>query len=202
MSQTAWPISADTYNPLAGKLPATPGEVASGDSATTPYGRIQAQLRDRALAQFTSADLATAPAEVIAWLTECANELVAAEKDQLLSAGGRMPFTQPAHTLRSSAAPTFVRQYPGAFPCDTTLQACIDGSDPGDEIDLQFNTYLTSVTLNKAQCQHDGHAFRSDRYHSPPRALPATKIARRPLGRLAIFYRNETGKEWAFRLRA
>ena len=42
------------------------------------------------------------------------------------------------------------RTYPSAAPCDTTLQACIDGSADGDVINLAANIYITSVTLNKA----------------------------------------------------
>ncbi len=48
------------------------------------------------------------------------------------------------------AATAQTRTYPGSNPCDTTLQACIDGADPGDTIVIQPNTYLTSVTLSKA----------------------------------------------------
>ncbi len=48
------------------------------------------------------------------------------------------------------AAPTAVtHNFPGAFPCDTTLQACIDGASDGDTIVIAANTYITSITLNK-----------------------------------------------------
>lgn len=49
------------------------------------------------------------------------------------------------------AAPLGVtRNYPGAAPCDTSLQACINGSADGDVINIQAGVYITSVTLNKA----------------------------------------------------
>src|SRR5215831_5912152 len=35
-------------------------------------------------------------------------------------------------------------------PCNTTLQACIDGSNPADRILITVGTFITSVTLNKA----------------------------------------------------
>lgn len=49
------------------------------------------------------------------------------------------------------AAPTATDHlYPGSAPCDTTLQACIDGAVPGDSITLQAGTYITSFTLSQA----------------------------------------------------
>jgi len=42
------------------------------------------------------------------------------------------------------------RPYPGLAPCNTTLQACIDGSANGDSINIAPGFYNTSVTLNKA----------------------------------------------------
>ncbi len=42
------------------------------------------------------------------------------------------------------------RSYPGSAPCNTSLQACIDGSADGDVINIAANVYITSVTLNKA----------------------------------------------------
>ncbi len=42
------------------------------------------------------------------------------------------------------------RTYPGAAPCNTSLQACIDGSADGDVINIAANAYIASVTLNKA----------------------------------------------------
>ncbi|QBB71185.1 hypothetical protein ELE36_12940 [Pseudolysobacter antarcticus] len=46
----------------------------------------------------------------------------------------------------SHAATTFV--FPGAAPCDTTLQACIDASASGDTIALAFNTLNTEPLVN------------------------------------------------------
>ena len=50
------------------------------------------------------------------------------------------------------AAPTgIIRSYPDVTPpCNTTLQACINGSSAGDAISIAANVYITSVTLNKA----------------------------------------------------
>ena len=43
------------------------------------------------------------------------------------------------------------RSYPGAAPCDTTLQACIDGADSGDRILLQTNDYIAEdVVIHKS----------------------------------------------------
>ena len=51
----------------------------------------------------------------------------------------------------AAAAPLGVtRAYPGAAPCSTTLQACIDGSADGDVINIQAGVYITGTTLNKA----------------------------------------------------
>ncbi len=48
------------------------------------------------------------------------------------------------------AAPTTTRPYPGAAPCNTTIQACINGSNPGDVIQVAAGTFTESFTLNKA----------------------------------------------------
>ena len=48
------------------------------------------------------------------------------------------------------AVPNVPRSYPGAAPCNTTLQACINGSADGDVINIQAGLYITGVTLNKA----------------------------------------------------
>ena len=56
-----------------------------------------------------------------------------------------------AQPTRVMAKPLLTsRTYPGAAPCDTTLQACIDGSSDGDVINILAGTYNNSVTLNKA----------------------------------------------------
>src|SRR5687767_4107681 len=53
--------------------------------------------------------------------------------------------------LTASAAPlATTRSYPGSLDCTTTLQACIDVSAAGDQINIAANTYITSITLNKA----------------------------------------------------
>jgi predicted outer membrane repeat protein len=55
-----------------------------------------------------------------------------------------------ALALTATAAPlATTRSYPGAAPCDTTLQACIVGSNAGDQINIAAGTYITSFTLNK-----------------------------------------------------
>src|SRR5579859_3104973 len=49
------------------------------------------------------------------------------------------------------AAPAgFTRPYPGPFPCNTTLQLCINGSSAGDTIVVQPGHYNVSLPLNKA----------------------------------------------------
>lgn len=48
------------------------------------------------------------------------------------------------------ASPTAGNTYPGSAPCNTTLQACINGTAAGSVITISANTYITSVTLNKA----------------------------------------------------
>jgi predicted outer membrane repeat protein len=53
-------------------------------------------------------------------------------------------------TLSASASPDTPLTYPGPNPCNTTLQACIDGSSSGDVITIAPNTYVTTVVLNKA----------------------------------------------------
>ena len=57
-----------------------------------------------------------------------------------------------AGALSASAAPlTQVHSWPGGTgPCSGTLQACIDGSAAGDQINIGVGTYTTSATLNKA----------------------------------------------------
>jgi len=54
----------------------------------------------------------------------------------------------PAPMAASPLATT--RTYPGPAPCNTTLQACIDGSADGDVINIAAGLYITSVTLNNA----------------------------------------------------
>jgi len=56
---------------------------------------------------------------------------------------------QPARPAAAAVSGTS-RTFPGAAPCDTTLQNCINGSTDGDTIDLQSGVYTESLTLNKA----------------------------------------------------
>ena len=50
----------------------------------------------------------------------------------------------------TAPAPAQNRTYPGASPCNTTLQACIDNTTAPGTIAIQPGTYVTSVTLSKA----------------------------------------------------
>ena len=50
----------------------------------------------------------------------------------------------------AQAALNATRPYPGAAPCDTTLQTCINNSNPGDVIQIAAGTYTQSFTLNKS----------------------------------------------------
>ena len=59
------------------------------------------------------------------------------------------PERQSARVLPNRRADV-PRTYPGAAPCNTTLQACIDGSPSGDVINIAAGLYITSATLNKA----------------------------------------------------
>jgi predicted outer membrane repeat protein len=61
-------------------------------------------------------------------------------------AGVLLLLGQPA----AAARPSTDRTFPGAAPCDTTLQACINGSANGDVIHIQAGTYPASVTLDRA----------------------------------------------------
>ncbi|CAG0931295.1 putative outer membrane protein pmp20 [Thermoflexales bacterium] len=51
---------------------------------------------------------------------------------------------------QSPLAPTDAYTYPGSAPCETTLQACIDGLQDGDVIHILPGEYTASLTLNKA----------------------------------------------------
>src|SRR5512147_3044625 len=69
----------------------------------------------------------------------------------MLTAGVLAVILLMLQSPRVSALPLGVtRNYPGAAPCNTSLQACIDGSADGDVINIAANVYITSVTLNKA----------------------------------------------------
>jgi hypothetical protein len=49
-----------------------------------------------------------------------------------------------------AGAPATDRSYPGAAPCATTLQACVNGSNPGDVIHIAAGVFTESFTLSKA----------------------------------------------------
>ncbi len=51
---------------------------------------------------------------------------------------------------QSPLAPAVSYTYPGLAPCDTTLQACIDGLNDGDVIHVLPGVYTASLTLDKA----------------------------------------------------
>ena len=51
---------------------------------------------------------------------------------------------------QSPLAPAGTYTYPGAAPCATTLQACIDGLNDGDVIYILPGVYTVSLTLDKA----------------------------------------------------
>ncbi|HLF25895.1 MAG TPA: choice-of-anchor Q domain-containing protein [Anaerolineae bacterium] len=68
-----------------------------------------------------------------------------------LIAAGLMLIALTVTVSAGPAAPATVRPYPSAAaPCNTTLQACIDGSAPGDQINLAAGAYVTSVVIGKA----------------------------------------------------
>lgn len=70
-----------------------------------------------------------------------------------------VPPNQPP--LRPLAATT--RSYPGAAPCNTTLQACIDASADGDSIEIVPGTYITaSLSIAKAVSLIGAGASRGD----------------------------------------
>ena len=99
MSQAPWTVTAELYNPLADK---PVGASGNGLAATPAYDRVAGDLRNRALAQFTAVELANAQAATISWLSQSAHELVAAENDQALSAGGKPAFAHPAEVVVES----------------------------------------------------------------------------------------------------
>ena len=50
--------------------------------------------------------------------------------------------------LNAAPAPAALRNYPsGAAPCNTTLQACISGSNPGDIVNVAADTYITGLLV-------------------------------------------------------
>ncbi len=51
------------------------------------------------------------------------------------------------HPSAATHAVTIVRAYPGAAPCDATLQACISASDDNDIVQIQPGTYITDSLL-------------------------------------------------------
>ncbi|MCC6192512.1 MAG: CpaF family protein [Anaerolineales bacterium] len=99
MSTTTWPLTVDAYNPLAGQPHPARHPAEGALLAAQPYDLVKTQLRDRALAQFSAAELAEAKPDTLAWLAECAHELIAAARDQALSASAQPAFTQPAEAV-------------------------------------------------------------------------------------------------------
>ena len=95
MSQTSWTPNTEPYNPLIGKTSAAHNHAGVSAPATQAFDGVKTQLRDRALGQFTSAEIASGHSATVAWLAECAGQLVAAANDQALSAGGQPAFSQP-----------------------------------------------------------------------------------------------------------
>jgi hypothetical protein len=67
----------------------------------------------------------------------------------LLLTAGLFALAEVAQAAPRSALAT-TRNYPGAAPCNTTLQACINGSNNGDVIQIAAGTFTESFTLNKA----------------------------------------------------
>jgi hypothetical protein len=63
--------------------------------------------------------------------------------------------TIPARTARTAAPPeplapeaaTLARTYPGAAPCNTTLQACVSASVHGDTVNLAAGAYTTNTLV-------------------------------------------------------
>ncbi|HTP10078.1 MAG TPA: hypothetical protein VMP08_17615, partial [Anaerolineae bacterium] len=51
---------------------------------------------------------------------------------------------------QSPLTPTGTYTYPGAAPCDTTLQACLDGLSAGDVLNILPGEYTATLTLSKA----------------------------------------------------
>jgi len=60
------------------------------------------------------------------------------------------PPPEPLEPLAVPLAPeaaALARAYPGAFPCNTTLQACVSGSVHGDTVNLAAGAYTTSTLV-------------------------------------------------------
>jgi hypothetical protein len=65
-----------------------------------------------------------------------------------------------AAILVSGAAGAATRTYPGAAPCDTTLQACADGAAAGDTIEIATDTPINEfVTANQSLTFHPAAGF-------------------------------------------
>src|SRR5690349_14075494 len=56
------------------------------------------------------------------------------------------------HSPPAEARPlALLRNYPGAAPCNTTLQACVSGSADGDVVNVSAGTYITDqVVITRA----------------------------------------------------
>src|SRR5437762_5371054 len=59
--------------------------------------------------------------------------------------------------LHASAAPLAVRNFPGAAPCNTTLAACVSGSNAGDVISVAQGLFLSPLVVISHHLSLQGH---------------------------------------------
>ncbi len=67
----------------------------------------------------------------------------------LLATAGLLGLAEVARAAPAGAA-AVDRLYPGLTPCNTTLQACINGSNSGDVINILAGVFTESFTISKA----------------------------------------------------
>ena len=77
------------------------------------------------------------------------SRLIAVSGLGLLLACAFLWLLQPPRSAAAFVSGT-ARTWPGAAPCNTTLQACINSSAPGDIIHIAAGFHLTSFSLNQA----------------------------------------------------